>query len=301
MRRPKLKLDNLIAFLTLAEKRDFNRAAEDLGLTTSALRKQIEAIQDAIGSQLFQRTKDGPILTDDGEVLHPAALKAIESVLLAEEKIRLYQFLKSRHLHVGHSTYLSPKLIALVNQLSIDNVRIDHQSGNTSMIVRQVLEGTLHAGIGFLPLNHSDLLIRLIYEEPLFVCIPSDHKLSTKPVISPEDLETEPIIAVGRQSLPALHEEIEAYFVGFGIELSITTDVLSPTEALASVVHRIGICFLSASSAIPRPGVVVRPMSSRALTRKSGIFVREDNHAPLIQKLLDEVLRMAATLRPQSK
>jgi LysR family transcriptional regulator, benzoate and cis,cis-muconate-responsive activator of ben and cat genes len=304
MRRPKLKLDNLIAILTLAEKRDFNEAARELGLTTSALRKQVEAVENTVGSRLFRRTRDGLALTEDGEVLHPATLKAIEYVLLAEEKIRTYQFLKSHHIHIGHSTYLSPKLIALVNQLSVEdipNVHITHRSGGTSEVIQQVLQGTLHAGIGLLPIFHPDLLVRPIYEEPLLVCIPSDHKLATRHVIQPEDVEGEPIIAVGRQSLPALHGELEDHFVGFGIDLSVTTDVLSPAEALACVAQRIGICFLSTTSAVTRPGVVVRPVSTRLLTRKSGIFVREDNRAPLIQKLVDEVIRKAATLRPQSK
>ncbi len=304
MRRPKLKLDNLVALLTLAEKRDINKAAKELGVTPSAFRKQIEAVQEAVGSRLFQRTKDGPALTEDGEVLRPAALMVIEYALLAEEKIRTYQFLKSHHLHVGHSTCLSPKLIALVNQLGIDdtpNVHISHQSGRTSTITREVLEGTLHAGIGLLPISHPDLLVRPIYEEPLLACIPSGHRLATRPVIQPEDVEGEPIIAVGRQSLPALHKELEEHFAGFGIDLKVTTEVLSPAEALACVAHRIGLCFLSTTSAVARPGVVVRPLSSRLLTRKSGIFVREDNRAPLIQKLVDEVIRRAATLRPQSK
>src|ERR1700743_2799033 len=103
MRRPKLKLDNLIAFLTLAETGDFHRAAEELGLTPSAVRKQVDPIQDTVGSRLFYRTKDGQTLTEDGQVLRPAAQIAIDYLLLAEEKIRTYQFLKSHHLHIGHS------------------------------------------------------------------------------------------------------------------------------------------------------------------------------------------------------
>jgi DNA-binding transcriptional LysR family regulator len=215
-----------------------------------------------------------------------------------------FQFLKSHHLYVGHSTCLSPKLIALLSQLGIEdtfNVHITHQSGRTSTIIPQVLEGTLHAGIGLLPISHPDLVVRPIYEEPLLACIPSDHRLAKRPVIQPEDVEGEPIIAVGRQTLPALHEEVKEHFIELGIDLKVTTEVLSPAEALACVAHRIGVCFLSATSAVARPGVVVRPMSSRLLTRKSGIFVREDNRAPLIQKLVDEVIQRAATLRPQSR
>ena len=58
MRRPKLKLDNLIAFLTLAETGDFNRAADELGVTLSTLRKQMESIQDTVGSRLFHIGND---------------------------------------------------------------------------------------------------------------------------------------------------------------------------------------------------------------------------------------------------
>lgn len=303
MQRPKLKLDNLLAIVTLAEERDFNRAADDLAISVSALRKQVDAVQDAVGSRLFRRTKDGPILTEDGEVLLPAALKVIEDVLFAEEKIRTYQLLKTNHLQLGHSTCLSPKLIALINQLSVDdtpNVHIEHLSGRTSTIIPQVLEGTLHVGIGLLPIVHPAILVRPIYEESVLVCIPSDHRLAARPVIRPEDIEGEPIIAVGRQSLPALHEEVKEYFMEFGIELTVTRDVLSPAEALACVTHKIGICFLSVTSAITRPGVVIRPLC-RLLTRKSGIFIREDNRAPLIQKLVDVVIRGAAALRAQSK
>jgi len=142
MRRPKLKLDNLIAFLTLAETGDFNRAADELGVTLSTLRKQMESIQDTVGSRLFHKTKDGQVLTEDGEVLRPAAQTAIEYVLLAEEKIRIYQFLKSHHLHVGHATCLSPKLIALIGQLNIEdtpNVHITAHSFGRWSAVRSML------------------------------------------------------------------------------------------------------------------------------------------------------------------
>lgn len=302
MRRPKLKLDHLIGFLTLIETGDFDKAAEELGVTLSALRKQMDALQDTIGSRLLQRIGDGQALTEDGELFRPAAEIAIEYVLLAEEKIRIYQFLKSHHLRVGHSTCLSPKLIGLINQLEIadvPNVHITHQSGRTHTLVRDVAGGTLHAGVGLLPISHPDLLVRPIYEEPLVACIPSGHRLASRHVISPEDIESEPVIAVGREALPALHAELEEHFLQLGIPLTVTTDVLSPTEGLACVAHKIGICFLSVTSAIAKPGVVVRPLSTRLLTRKSGIFVREDNRAPLIQKLVEEVLKKSTAIRPQ--
>ena len=44
MRRPKVKLDNLVAFLTVTAKHDVDDGAEALGLSASGVRKQLDAI-----------------------------------------------------------------------------------------------------------------------------------------------------------------------------------------------------------------------------------------------------------------
>jgi DNA-binding transcriptional LysR family regulator len=45
MRRPKVKLNSLVAFLVVAEKRDINDAANEMGLSASTIRKQLDAIE----------------------------------------------------------------------------------------------------------------------------------------------------------------------------------------------------------------------------------------------------------------
>jgi DNA-binding transcriptional LysR family regulator len=131
----------------------------------------------------------------------------------------------------------------------------------------------------------------------LVACIPSSRPLASRTEIRPQDLATERIIAVARQALPALHAEIEEYCLGFGIELQIVEDAFSPTEALAYVEQKVGICILAASSAVAWRGVTVRPLSTRALTRRSGIFLREDNRAAVLADFMDQVLRQTARFR----
>ncbi|MBB5343780.1 LysR family transcriptional regulator [Tunturibacter empetritectus] len=288
MRRPKVKLDNLVAIITVAEKHDIDVAAGEMGLTASAVRKQIEVVESTLGVRLFEGKKGNLMPTEDGELFLVDAKRSVEHALLAEEKTLARQALRRHQFLIGHSTYLSPRLIALVNQIGIEDtplIRIQHISGLTSAIVRRVLEGSLHAGFGFLPIPNPELMVHPIFEEPLVACIPSTHKLTMKPSIYPHDLEDEAIIAVAREPLPQLHQQIEEHFGEFGIKLHVVADAFAPPEALTYVAQKVGICLLARTSIVVQPGITVKPLSTRVLMRRSGIFIRADNRSPLVQKL----------------
>jgi DNA-binding transcriptional LysR family regulator len=298
MRRPKVKLDSLVAIITVAEKRDVDLAASEMGLTASAVRKQIDAVEAILGIGLFEGKKGNLAPTEDGETFLADARIAVERAILAEEKALALQALKHHRLRIGHSTYLPPRMIALINGMKLEETsltRIEHVSGLTMDIVRRVFEGSLHAGLGFLPIEQPELLVHPIHEEPLVVSIPSGHKLAARSVIYPHDLDGEPIIALAREHLPQLHQEIEEHFSGFGITLNIVVDAFAPPEALNYVSQKIGICLLASTDITARHGIVVRPLSTRILMRRSGVFLREDNRSPLLQKLVESVLRHTKT------
>jgi hypothetical protein len=104
------------------------------------------------------------------------------------------------------------------------------------------------------------------------------------------------IIAVARQPFPSLHEEIAEFFGGFGVELNVVADAYSPSEALCLVEQRIGVCLLDRSSTVLSKDTVTKPLFTSILTRKCGIFYREENSDPMIQRfvaLIDE--RIAKT------
>jgi DNA-binding transcriptional LysR family regulator len=300
MRRPKVKLDNLMAVMTVAAKHNIDDAADELGLSSSGVRKQIENIESVFGIRLFESIRGTLSLTPDGEEFHTDAKRAVEQVLLAEEKVFARQAIKSHHLLVGHSTNLPPKLITTIRQISIEeppSVRIEHKSGLTSTTIQRVIEGSLHAGFGILPIRSPELLVRTIFEEPLVACIPTGHKLAVKPAIYPHDFDGEPMIAVSREPWPERHREIEDHFSDFGIDLHIVADAYSAPEALTYVEQKIGICLLAGTSVVVRPGITVRPLPTRVLMRRCGVFIREDNRSPVLQKLVEVALRQTDSVR----
>ncbi len=290
MRRPQVKLDNLITFMTVAARHNIEEAADELGLSASGVRKQLENIEVTLGIHLFEGRRGRLALTEEGESFHEDARRGVEQVLLAEDQLAARKAIKSNHLVIGHSTNLPPKVIAAINQLHIEDespVHIEHRTGLTTTTVRGVIEGAVHAGFGLLPIRAPELVIRTIFEEPLMVCMPTSHRLAVKPAVSPSDLDGEPMIAVSRDPWPERHQEIEEHLSDFGVVPRIVVDAYSAPEAIVYVEQKVGICLLAGTSIAGRTGVIAKPLSTNVLRRRSGVFIREDNHSPLLQKLLE--------------
>jgi DNA-binding transcriptional LysR family regulator len=291
MRIPALTIDLLVAVIALAQQKSYKSAGEELSLTTSAVQKRIRTAERTLGQRLFIGTEEGVTLTPEGQLLYRDGLRAIEQILLTEEKAKALTDLRAGHLRVGHSTYLAPKLLALVMRLNGEKemgLRIQHLPGLMTVLVKQVVDGTLHAAFGDLSITHSALIARQLFEEPIVVCTPKGHPLAVKAAIRPQDLDGEPVIAVSRDPTPAHHMEIKEFFEDFGVHLDIVADAFAPPEALIMVQQKIGICLLEAS-AVMHPELVAKPLSVRVLTRKSGLYVREDNRHPALNSFVDLV------------
>ena len=300
MRFPRISMDTFSAVVATAEKRNITRAAAEIGRSPAAITKRIKAAELIAMRKIFHSTENGLELTKPGKILYEEGRKTIDHALLAEEKLEAFRKLEACQLLIGHSTYLPSRLMTILIRLQLDgtpSVRIVHFPNLSAAIVQQVLEGTSHVGFGFLPLEHPELVVRQLFEEPLSVCIPTSHHLSTRHTIHPQDLDGQPWIAVARTAMPAFHAEIEGFFLGFGVQLHVVADAFGPQEALAYVEQKMGICLLAASSAILKPGVTTRPFSSRALTRKCGYFLRGDSDHDLVREFCDQVWKKTEVLR----
>src|SRR5687768_17757303 len=68
-----LDWDKLRIFYTVAEAGSFTRAGEDLGLSQSAVSRQISSLERELKAPLFHRHARGLILTEQGDLLFRAA------------------------------------------------------------------------------------------------------------------------------------------------------------------------------------------------------------------------------------
>src|ERR1700750_951017 len=81
-------LDGVQAFLSVAEHRNFRRAAAQLGVTPSAISQAVRALEARIGAALFIRTTRSVGLTEAGERFLVRAKPAFEELIAASAAAR---------------------------------------------------------------------------------------------------------------------------------------------------------------------------------------------------------------------
>ena len=84
--------DKLRIFHAVASAGSFTHAGQTLGLSQSAVSRQISALEEEISTPLFQRHARGLTVTDEGELLFSAVTDVLGRLAAAEEA-RLGQFL----------------------------------------------------------------------------------------------------------------------------------------------------------------------------------------------------------------
>lgn len=81
-------LDGVEAFLSVAQHRNFRRAAAELGVTPSAISQAIRALEGRVGASLFIRTTRSVGLTEAGERFFARARPAFEELVAASGAAR---------------------------------------------------------------------------------------------------------------------------------------------------------------------------------------------------------------------
>jgi DNA-binding transcriptional LysR family regulator len=81
-------LDGMEAFLSVAQHRNFRRAAAELGVTPSAVSQAVRTLEGRVGAALFQRTTRSVGLTEAGEHFLARAKPAFEELVAATRAAR---------------------------------------------------------------------------------------------------------------------------------------------------------------------------------------------------------------------
>lgn len=118
----------LRALLCVAEKRSFRAAADELGVTPSAVSQIVRALEARVGVRLLQRTTRSVGLTEAGEHFIAQLRPALEGIDTAFESLsamhgRPSGLLRLTMLRTGYHDVLKPKLAAFL--AAYPDIRID--------------------------------------------------------------------------------------------------------------------------------------------------------------------------------
>jgi LysR family transcriptional regulator, transcriptional activator of the cysJI operon len=181
---PVAQLENfrLKVFRTVAEHLNFRKAAEHLFLTQPAITLQIKALEDDLGTRLFDRAGNHVSLTPQGSLLLTYAKKIAVLVSQAGQQLGAQDGKVSGELSLGVSTtiaqYVLPRLLGAF-LAEHPRVQFSLHSGNTGEIVRLLLETKLSIGLIEGPARDRGIRAEPFMQDELVLIMPpafaSDH------------------------------------------------------------------------------------------------------------------------------
>lgn len=313
-----MDLRQLSYFVAVAEARHFGRAAERLHMAQPPLSRQIKALEDGLGTRLFERTPKGVELTGAGQTLLAEAGNLLALAQLARERTILAGRGLTGRLDVAlfGSGVLDviPRILSRFRAARPEVRIVLHTMTKAEQLVA-LDERRISVGFNRLVPPWPGLVVETVLRERMQVALPPGHPLAGRARLRLRDLEAEPLIlypsvaaeasargAAGHASSPdaghdtdgalrGLAEVVTEAFRKDALQLRIAQEVDDVLTAVALVAGGFGLAITTQSATSLRlPGVEFRPLASEHLRDvELSCLYRQDDHAPVLRAFLEVV------------
>ena len=288
--------DSMRVFITVADKKNFSKAAKALSLTQPAVSFQIQTLEQYYQTMLFDRVNRHVKLTAAGELLLDYAVHMNNLQAELERNMQQLTGHVKGELLVGASTtigeYILPYVVGAFKQ-EYPDVNATIQIMNTNDIAENVNNKSFDLGIIEGPVELTENMESIAFlEDELVLAIPSNHPFATKESITLEELKTLPYITREPGSGSRLIFEQALIDADFDIEeLHMVMELGSTTSIKSAIMGGLGISTISkwAIQDLVKTGkVAALTIEGLTLKRTFNIILNNDKfHSEATGKFLD--------------
>ena len=154
-----MQLHQLAYFVAVAETRHFTRAAEREHVAQPSLSQQIRALEQELGSPLFNRVRGNITLTPAGETLLPLARRILADAATARRQVQELLDLRRGTVRLGATPSLCTGFLPEVLRdfhNDYPGIQLIVEEGGSRDLVRDLAMGRLDLALIILPLHSSD-------------------------------------------------------------------------------------------------------------------------------------------------
>lgn len=262
--RNRISMASLIQAIAVAEHLNFHHAAKALGTSQSSVSARIKALEDELGTPLFERNTRGVRLTEAGRYFVERVTAGVDHLENAVKSASLAASGESGRLRVGvHGLIAGSFLDRLLTRyreqypaIALDMAEGSARDAITQLRARQ-LDVAFLVGTFELPDCHS----RPIWTEPLVVALPSKHRLAGRAGVQWTDLAAETFLVRHGGTGPQVHDHIILRLAGGWPPPAIHRFAVERGTLLSMVAQGFGITLLGAASQLsPMFGVALVPI-----------------------------------------
>lgn len=281
----KLPIDGIQAFVLIAELGSFQRAAEQLALTQTALTRRIQRLESFVGARFLDRTTRTTALTPMGREFLPLAQRIIRDLTGGLERLRTVA-----HLALGDVTLAALSSVAFrqlpailrsyARKYPANRVRLLERSG--VLVTEAVRQGEADFGIHVHQEDQPDLIEDLLVRSPFMLVCHHRHPLAGAGEVCWRDLKGVDLVTLGGTS--GNRHLVEMQLERAGLPAQGRFVVENTPSALALCAAGVGAAILPAAS--PDAGGLVGGLVQLRLVD------------PLVHRSISLVRRRGETLTP---
>ncbi|NUN65041.1 LysR family transcriptional regulator [Pseudanabaena biceps] len=277
-----MRLEQLQAFLAVAEMGNFQQAAQQCGVSQSTITRQVQALEASVGLSLFHR-QGNVKLTVGGDLLLIHAKKICQIWANAEQELLDLQAGKQTELCVAGipsaCAYQLPPILQIFAQ-SYPNVQLRVTTLGSDRALKVLKDGLIDIAIvmnnPFLTAS-SDMVVEPLYKEKIQLLLPINHPLTRKVSLTWKDLHNVPQ-AVFKDGY-GLQRLVQDQFNRQGICLKASLE-LNSLEAFRGVVKQGSLVALLPETFLVElsndPNLIVRSLGEPSLTREIVLVTTSD-------------------------
>ncbi|SMF65438.1 DNA-binding transcriptional regulator, LysR family [Paenibacillus uliginis N3/975] len=185
---------SLEVFVTVVEKGNFTRAAEELRMTQPAVSQYIQALERTVGAKLLERTNKYVRLNQAGEIVFHHAKDILGMYTRMQTLVDDLLHRASGDLSISASytfgEYVLPHLLAYMHEV-YPLIRPRINIGNTTEVAEAILNHQADIGIVEGEYYHENLHIEAFAEDEMFVIVPNEERYAGRGEISLSELGKE--------------------------------------------------------------------------------------------------------------
>ena len=294
-----MQINQIDAFLAIAELESFSLAAERLHITQPAVSKRIGQLENLVRVQLFDRIGKRSILTPNGRAFKPHAERILQELKTFSSGLSQQQATPSGSLSFATSHHIGlHRLPQTLRDFKIRYPRVDldlHFMDSEDACIA-IVNSELELAIVTLPENVDERLVcEPIWIDQLVVVMAPDHALATTIEISPQLLLEHATI------LPSMgtftRKIINNLFAGHQQQLNIIleTNYLETIKVMVST--NLGWSILPES--MLDSTLVSHNLKGLNIKRPLGIVTRQNRTLSLSSSAMIDLLRQEIHKQPQ--
>lgn len=241
-----MRFDQLEQFVALGQLKHFRQAAEKTMISTSALTRSIQTLEEEVGFALVTRSTRSVRLTNEGEIFLEYAKKTLDDLI--DTKKRLYQSANgsdTEKLVIGYTNQASAIVPVSCGQFlaQYPHVKIEMQLQDQQELLKKLQLGEIDISVCSQAMHSIGTDIHL--PDQLILFVGKNHPLATKQDISKLDFTDYPLYSCFSQSKQIqgmLNEAIDSFNKAASVKVGSIDQVMaglcnSNHFAIASIEH----------------------------------------------------------------